>query len=171
MLSFAQNIPIITEHIAQLMLSEVQSVCDVGCGMGKYGLLIKERYLSIKAEQCIVPTWDRTLIGVEDNRFFLTNSPLRYIYDDLYISSVFDYLPGADFYFFIDVIEHWTYEQTMTLFTKIKVPILIATPKQCVMYKEHYYGDSRTHITQWEAKHFQGWKDISTPLSHIYVRP
>lgn len=169
MLSFPQNIPTITEFVVNALTNSINSVCDVGCGMGKYGLLIKERYLSVQAEKHIIPTWNKKLIGVEDNLFFHNNSPLDRIYDEVYLQSALSsILPAADLYLFIDLVEHWTKEQ----FDSLSLPghVLVSTPKECVMYTEHYYGDDRVHITQYTEEDFEGWINLSTPLSHIYVR-
>lgn len=171
MLSFPQNIPTILEFAAQALISGSNCVCDIGCGMGKYGLLIKERYLSIMAETLITPTWDKRLIAIEDNSFFYDNSPLDRIYDKTYNCSALQYpWPTADVYLLIDIVEHWSRHALGRSLANVKGTVLVSTPKECSMYTKHYYGDNRVHCTQYTEKDFEGWQELSTPLSHIYVR-
>jgi hypothetical protein len=37
------------------------------------------------------------------------------------------------------------------------------------MYEEHFYGDSRHHITQWNKDDFNVLENRSNHLSHIFI--
>ena len=173
MLSFPQNIPVIVEWVVDQMFDGgINSVCDIGCGMGKYGLLIKERYLSRRAEQNFYPKWDKTLIGIEDNSFFFENSPLEKIYDRAYFrNAIGNGVPEADLYLIIDVCEHYMRDNFEAFVdTLIGKTVLVSTPKRTVMYTEPYYGDPRHHITQFTAEDFDGWNvNLSTEQSWIFA--
>lgn len=171
MLSFLENAPVIVNFAANQFVDGIESICDVGCGMGKYGLLIKERYLSMMAELYITPRWDKKLIAVEDNMWFWQNSAIDEIYDDSFWDDAFDTLPDAEMYLFIDIAEHHSKEKFFELVNSLHgKTVLVSTPRNTVMYTEHYYGDARHHITQYLESDFSEWRhNLSTDLSLIYA--
>lgn len=173
MLSFRENIPIILKVIEE---KNPKKILDVGAGMGKYGLLIREQYLSKKAETGeIEPIDDIIIDAVEDTKYFLTNR-LKTIYNRVFEEDIFNLkVDNYDLILMVDTIEHWEREKTMDLLKALleKAPILISTPKRIGMYKQCFYGDKRHHITQYKESDFNEFKIEITnnPLSHIiYIK-
>jgi hypothetical protein len=157
MLSFKENIPIILETV---LSKNPMKIVDVGAGMGKYGLLLREQYLSFKTGKGeLSPLDDITIDAIEDTKYFFEfrRGLLEVIYDSVFKSSVFDitdilFQNKYDMVLLIDTVEHWTKEEALGLIRKINKysDILVSTPKKVSMYTKHYYGDPRHHITQWD---------------------
>lgn len=189
MLSFSENIPIILNAVDEL---KPQSVFDIGAGFGKYGLLLREQYLSRKtADGELSPVDDFIIDAVEDTRYFIRghngwrlndiyNGVFEYPISDmhLFIDESKEYMERYDLVLLIDIIEHWTLEFTKDILLQLSEHcnnILISTPIEVTMYQQHYYGDSRHHITQYSGQDlvmlnpFKYSKRIASPLSHIVM--
>ena len=176
MLSTKENIPIILETIRN---KDFKFIVDVGVGMGKYGLLIREQYLSAKAEKGDLSPFDDIVIdAIEDTKYFLKfrHGLLFSIYNDVFINDVFESVDiledkKYDIVLLIDTVEHWEKEKTLQLLRKINQysNILISTPKRASMYTKHYYGDPRHHITQWNESDFNEFKFDIIPSKHSHI--
>ena len=181
MLSYKENIPIILGAVEEL---NPKSVLDVGAGFGKYGLLIREQYLSTKAETSELSPSDEIVIdAIEDTKYMLQSRGMKAVYNSVIEESMFTVLTEPflqehqyDLLLLIDVIEHHSKDKIIALIeTVVKYSgLLISTPKHTVMYEEKYYGDERHHMSQWEMSDFSAFHDIKTvenPLSHIFIIP
>lgn len=168
MLSYLENIPTILDAVKK---TGARKILDVGGGMGKYAILIRENDLSSRTEKGeIIPVNDLIIDCCEDTKYFTEMKHHDGLYDNHFHKSVFE-LPfknDYDLILFIDTVEHWNKEETKELFKKLNGKKLISTPKNTVMYKEEFYGDPRHHQSQWNKEDFNG-KDFSTPLSYIYI--
>jgi len=177
MLSFKENIPIILQAVEEI---NPKSVLDIGAGMGKFGLLIREQYLSSKAEKGELEPVDNIVIdAVEDTKYLITDR-MRGIYNYVFEHSILDldFDPcNYDLMLLIDVVEHWEKQVGLDLLNRLtkKSAVLISTPKRVGMYKEHFYGDPRHHISQWVQEDFSdNFKDIKvyeSKFSHIIYIP
>lgn len=168
MLSYTENIPRILEAVKN---SGARRILDVGGGMGKYAILIRENDISSRAEKGeIIPNNDLIIDCCEDTKYFTEMKHHEGLYDNHYHKSVFDipFENNYDLILFIDTVEHWGKEETKELLSKLNGRKLISTPKNTVMYQEEFYGDPRHHQSQWNAEDFNGI-DYSTHLSHIYI--
>lgn len=183
MLSYKQNIPIILSEVEKL---NPKKVLDVGAGMGKFGLLIREQYLSKKAESGeLEPTEDIVIDAIEDTEYLLKGKPgnrLYSIYDRIIAKDVFtvgEFIKEQkyDLILLIDVVEHWEYLKAIHEldFMSQYSAVLVSTPKHTGMYKEHFYGDPRHHITQFTEENFKlNFPDcliVESRLSHIIIIP
>ena len=170
MLSYKENIPTILNAVEE---SGAKKILDVGCAFGKYGLLIREQYLSKKAESEITPIDDMIIDAVEYTKYFYDRPALKNIYNNVYPESMFDMVDIGlferyDLVLLIDVVEHYDKDFMKKFLSKINTKVLISTPKETVMYTEKYYGDGHCHISQWNKDDFIG-KDYSNNLSHIFI--
>ena len=168
MLSYIENIPTILRIIKD---SGARHILDVGGGMGKYAILIRENDLSSRAGQGeVVPVNDLVIDCCEDTKYFTGMKHHDGLYDHHFHKSVFKipFKNDYDLILFIDTVEHWNKEETKELLGKLNGRKLISTPKNTVMYQEHFYGDERHHQSQWNTEDFKG-DDYSTNLSHIYL--
>ncbi len=176
MLSFKENIPIILETV---LSKNPIKIVDIGAGMGKYGLLVREQYLSSKAEKGeLSPLDDITIDAIEDTEYFFEfrRGLLEVIYDNVFKGSVFDstdilFQNKYDMVLLIDTVEHWTKEEALSLIRKINKysDILVSTPKKTGMYTKHYYGDPRHHITQWNESDFNEFNFDIIPSKHSHI--
>jgi len=168
MLSYLDNIPTILKAVKD---TGAKRILDVGGGMGKYAVLIREDNLSGRAEHGeIIPTNDLIIDCCEDTKYFTEMKSHDGLYDNHYHSSVFDmkFPNDYDLILFIDTVEHWDKEKTKELLSKLNGRKLISTPTNTVMYTEEYYGDPRHHCSQWNREDFDGI-NYSNNLSHIFV--
>lgn len=167
MLSYKENIPKILQAIDE---SGAKKILDIGCAFGKYGLLIREQYLSKRAETELSPTDDMVIDAIEYTKYFYERPALKYIYNTVITKSMFEVedFSKYDLVLLIDVVEHYPKKEMKAFLRKIKTKVLISTPKDVVMYTEKYYGDEHVHVSQWNNFDFWG-KKYSTDLSHIYI--
>jgi len=168
MLSYPENIHTI---LTAVFNSGAKKILDVGGGMGKFAILIREEDLSLQAQAGnMTPHPSIQIDCCEDTKFFTEQPYHDFIYDNHYHVDVFslDFPMDYDLYLFIDTVEHWDKEKAKEMLSKLPGKKLISTPKNTTMYEEHFYGDSRHHISQWNEKDFNG-QDFSTDLSHIYI--
>jgi len=168
MLSYTENIPRILEAVKN---SGARRILDVGGGMGKYAILIRENDISSRTKKGeIIPNNDLIIDCCEDTKYFIEMKHHEGLYDNHYHKSVFEipFENNYDLILFIDTVEHWGKDETKELLYKLNGKKLISTPKNTVMYQEEFYGDPRHHQSQWNAEDFNG-VDYSTHLSHIYI--
>lgn len=173
MTSFVDNIPPIIKAIVEL---RPKNILDIGSAFGKYGLMTREALLSVQAEETgeIHPEPDFRLVACENSPYFIAKNLLPAIYDEVCTKNALDLsseeLSQFDLILLIDVIEHWSKEDYLNFVKKIPVStkVLISTPKEVCFYDKHYY-DCPPHITQFTAWDFDGYKDLSTKDSLIYL--
>ena len=172
MLSFIDNIPTILNAVKSV---SPKRILDVGGGMGKYSILIREDSISSRAEGGdMSPEQIITIDCNEDTEYFINQKHHDGLYDKHYHSSVFDFKNPNDYdlVLFIDSVEHWNKEETIALLKKFNGIKLISTPKNTVMYDEHYYGDARHHCSQWTLEDFKEFElvgDYSNGNSYILL--
>lgn len=127
------------------MQTNPQSVLDIGCGRGKYGLLCRE-YLE---------DWnggERIIDAVEAFPPYVTDL-IRGIYDHVYIGDASEVLVTTpmryDLYLLIDVLEHFSKEDGHKLLDLCKGDILVATPKQVREQGAVNGNEYEIHKSQW----------------------
>jgi 2-polyprenyl-3-methyl-5-hydroxy-6-metoxy-1,4-benzoquinol methylase len=121
-----------------------RKILDVGCGYGKYGVLLRE-YVEGH------PSVD----GVEAWEPYVEPHKLRGIYDNLYVEDVCglsqEILDQYDMVVMGDVIEHIGKHQALELLSRIKGWVVIATPF------DHFHTDeglppTEAHISHWTTE-------------------
>jgi 2-polyprenyl-3-methyl-5-hydroxy-6-metoxy-1,4-benzoquinol methylase len=129
-----------------------QSVLDVGCGFGKYGMLARE-YLEYWGAGAAL-NWKRKIDAVEGFANYIT--PLHhYIYNTIYVKNVLiiiDKLKGYDLVLLIDVLEHFDKPQGETLVESLishNKGILISTPKVFAEQGDTFGNEYERHKTVW----------------------
>lgn len=155
--SFKEVFPVIAGILEE---RQPARVLDMGIGYGKYGLAAREY-----ANPIVVN-------GVEAYEPYI-DAWQRGIYNYLYIKDIRDLtdeeLKSYDLYLMIDVIEHLTKEDGITLLNRIKGPILVSTPI------EEYYGEYdnhyENHISHWTVEDFATWphKHYPNKLATIVI--
>ena len=169
-MSYLSNIPQILQAVKE---SGARTILDIGPGFGKYGLLIREQYLSDKAAAGeLTPVDDLNIDCIETTKYFLDNKRLLSLYRSVTEGDFRDLSPlNYDLILLIDVIEHYPKEEILKWLHNNKGPYLISTPKDTTMYTQHFYGDPHVHQTQWDKSDFLEFsiKDYSTSDSHILL--
>lgn len=125
-----------------------RTILDVGCGFGKYGVLLKE-YLDPTPE---------IVDGVEAWEPYVINHNLKGIYNHLYLDDVTNLdkktLDKYDLVNMGDVIEHIEKEKALDLLTRISGWVIIATPF------DHFHTDeglppTEAHVSHWTKEDFR----------------
>lgn len=176
MTSHSENIPKILQAIDGV---NPKRILDIGVGFGKFGLLAREQYLSKKKEIELIPINDIIIDCCEITEYFINLPYHNSLYDHHFHQSFFelkDKLKDVqyDLILMIDVVEHYPKDEVKKWLREIlqnKNKILISTPKEVVMYTQHYYGDPNHHKSQWTREDFNEFKntDYSTDFSHIFL--
>lgn len=123
-----------------------KKILDVGCGYGKYSVLLRE-YLDP----------DPVVDGVEAWEPYVKKHGLKKLYHKLYVSDVLDLtqeeLDEYDLVMMGDVIEHIEKEPAIELLSRIKGWVIIATPF------DHFHTDeglppTEAHVSHWTIEDF-----------------
>jgi SAM-dependent methyltransferase len=134
---------------------EPRSVLDVGCGFGKYGVLLRE-YFDIWQERMDREEWQLHLEGIE--AFEKYHNPIHdYVYNKVYFAEaqkVFGQLGQFDVVLIADVIEHLEKEEAVALVKQCfeHAPVtIISTPR--AFYAQQALNDNpyemhRNHFTR-----------------------
>ena len=121
-------------------------ILDVGCGYGKYSVLLRE-YLDP----------DPIVDGVEAWEPYVNNFKLNNLYSTLYVSDVLDLskdiLDQYDLVMMGDVIEHIEKESALELLKRIRGWIIIATPFDH-FDTEDGLPPTEAHISHWTYDDF-----------------
>ncbi len=173
--SFSSNIESIVNAVMENTPARNPKILDIGGAFGKYGLLIREGIASIRSEQGdLSPDISDIIIDNLDIATYFTQFKwLREIYNHCLTADMFDNTEIINLYdiaLLIDVVEHFSKEQIQDFLSKIKVPVLISTPKEVYMYEHEHYGFAK-HISQWSPEDFGDRikKDYSTKDSWIFL--
>lgn len=121
-------------------------ILDVGCGYGKYSVLLRE-YLDP----------DPIVDGVEAWEPYVENFKLKNLYSTLYVDNVLnlsqEVLDCYDLVMMGDVLEHIEKEDALKLLERMKGWIIIATPF------DHFHTDeglppTEAHVSHWTEQDF-----------------
>jgi 2-polyprenyl-3-methyl-5-hydroxy-6-metoxy-1,4-benzoquinol methylase len=152
-------------------------ILDIGAGFGKYGLLLRECFLSLQsALGDFTPRDIISIDGLDSSPYFIDWYKDKNIYHKFYDCDLFELsfqeLSKYDLILLIDVVEHHEKERIFDWYSKNKLmnKLFISSPIQTVMYTERHY-DSNPHITQWNMEDFRRMnvklQDFSTYYSWI----
>lgn len=128
---------------------------DIGCGSGKYGMLIKE-YLS--------PT---LLDAVEVHKEYLNDCHF-WIYDCVHVQDIMTFDFGQkpyDMYLLLNIIDHLTKDDAVSLIKKIPGDILIAVPQ--TWYQHDHEDIWERHKSFWKKEDFNELFENDWRIEHI----
>lgn len=154
MTSFAENIKNILEAIVE---TDPKRILDIGSGFGKYSVTAREA-IPVRAERGDLTPVDDLEIGCVEMKLY------QFHYHTDARNIEWKDMPKFDLVLLIDVVEHWSKEDSKKLIADIKnntgAKILISTPKK----------DCPKHVSQWSREDFEGFiLDKSTEQSHIFI--
>lgn len=161
--SHIENVPVIVKAVQRLA---PKSVLDIGIGMGKYGLLIRE-YLGGDTGRP-----DVVVDGIEGYGGYITDIH-RAVYRELYLTDLRDFDFRAahyDLFLMVDVLEHVDKDEGHRVLRDIGGSVLVSTPKED--YRAHYaHNPLEDHRSHWTIEDFAGYRgiDLSNELSTIVV--
>ncbi|MBE3598511.1 MAG: glycosyltransferase family 4 protein [Limnochordaceae bacterium] len=157
--SYFQAIPTV---LSQVILAQPTSVLDVGVGFGKYGVLLRE-VLELPVGRYNRTMWKTRIDGVE--AFADYENPIHHFaYDHVYYGDVrvlIDSLPEYDVVLLIDVLEHFTKLEGLTLvrqlLRKARRFVLISTPLYPDTQDSYLGNQFEAHKSRWHTLDFVGF--------------
>lgn len=157
----------INEIAELIMLTQAQSVLDVGIGFGKYGFLARE-YLELWDGRKRYDDWQRRIDGIEVFPRYV-GALQRAIYDEIYVGDALEVLPHLDHHYdlvlLIDVLEHVPEETGVALLEaarRVGRNLIVATPLDIGHQGEVFGNPHETHHFQWTKRHLH-------PLGGFFV--
>lgn len=161
--SHIDNVPAIIKIVQRLA---PKTVLDVGVGMGKYGLLIRE-YLGGDTGRA-----DVVIDGIEGFDGYVTDIH-RAVYRDLFETDFrdFDFRSAHyDLYLMVDVLEHVEKADGHRILRDMAGTVLVSTPRED--HRAHYeHNPLEDHRSHWMLEDFADYRgvDFSNELSTIVV--
>ena len=143
-----------------------RSICDIGIGCGKYGMLFREGLGLRRPDEPLAGksllAEDFRLDGVEVCEAYVGPAQ-RAIYDHIYIGDIVelcDKLGDYDLFTMLDVIEHMDLETGMTLLkrlrAKARIGVLVVTPIGEYPQGELYGNPHEVHRSTWGKAQWKG---------------
>jgi hypothetical protein len=156
------------DHVARL---EPKSVLDIGFGLGKWGMLLRE-VLDIIAGRVDPDEWVARIDGIDA---VAHESPIvDWAYDDIRICDVrdvVDELSGYDLVLMADIIEHFEKEPGLALLTQ-----LLAQNRNVLITTPFHFGPQvvdgnpyETHRSHWTIDDFRPWAFDYDAFSEVLI--
>jgi 2-polyprenyl-3-methyl-5-hydroxy-6-metoxy-1,4-benzoquinol methylase len=133
------------------------TITEIGCGMGKYGLLIRE-YLDVNVHAQLQRTKQQTKITAIEAQEPYINQYHYNIYDEVIIDdvrNVIDTITNQDIIMMVDVVEHFDKPEAYNIINKLKKQnkhILIVVPDHHIPQGTVYGNVHETHKAVWDDK-------------------
>lgn len=149
----------LNEIMELIMLTDPESLLDIGVGFGKYGFLSRE-YLELWNSGNDYLHWTRQIDGIEAFEKYLT--PVHHqVYNTIFIGDALSVLPGIthryDLILMIDVLEHFSFEdgkKVLEQCCRCGRNILVSVPAMMSEQGEVYGNPYETHKYQWRKCDF-----------------
>jgi hypothetical protein len=132
-----------------------RSVLDLGCGTGKFGFLLRERF-DLSQGRVHRDEWALRIDGVEGFTPYISEMH-RLIYNEVFAQDIRTFVssPGRhyDLVLLLDVIEHFSAESAQSIVSEVMNftnSLLITTPPGYYSQVGHR-NDLETHLSWWPA--------------------
>lgn len=160
------SIQVYGQMVEALVPIKINSVLDIGIGMGANGVAIRNW-----KDSGYKPNFKTRLVGVE--AFEDYRNPTWDLYDKIFvddITKILDELPNFDAILMTDVIEHFSKEDGIKLIERLKPKankiLFISTPAIWMEQGAAYGNEYERHRSLWSAKEFSmlGFKIVDNGL-------
>src|SRR5262245_1741453 len=143
------------------------SALDIGCGFGKYGVLIRE-YLDVWNERYDRALWKCRIVGVEGYEGY-RNPIWDYVYHEVLIGDAREVVPRLDGRFDLavlaDVIEHFDRDDARRLVEAClqkSAVCIVSTPKEFYPQPDIMGNEYERHRCLWTAGDFPAGTHVVT---------
>lgn len=153
-----------------------RAVLDIGCGFGKYGVLLRE-YLDVWDERVEAKTWQVQLIGID--AFAPYRNPIwDYVYQQVHVGEAQRVLPTLgqfDVILIADVIEHLDRAAAAELVhccLEHSPVVIVSTPREFCEQGDVNQNPYERHRSAWTASDFPpGVQVVTIPalICDVYV--
>lgn len=155
----------IPKVIDLILNSPHQSILDVGPGFGKYGVLCREYcdliplWFEKRLDGFDRKNWQVRIDAVEPCEKYITDLH-RYIYDNIYIDTIEDFISICDSYdliLMIGIIEHLEKNKALKVIKTAKdkfKSILLVTPNGFRPQKAEWDNPLEKHLSGWMIQDF-----------------
>jgi hypothetical protein len=133
-------------------------VLDLGCGFGKYGVLLRE-YLDVAKGRARPDQWTTEIVAIEG--FHPNRNPIHdFVYNQVHYGNAVDILPGLgqfDLVLMCDVIEHFEKDVAARLVEAILGQarfLVVSTPRQFSPQGAENGNPYQIHRCVWSARDF-----------------
>ena len=158
--------------VSQLIRAHPNTVLDIGCGWGKYGVLARE-YLELWREDTSLER-DVFIDAIEAHEPYI-GLLHRAVYDNVHVGdalALLPTLPNYDYILLIDVLEHFTKEEGNTLLDLCAVKgdkTLVVTPFKPRAQGASYGNEYETHRSKWSLSDFDRFATTHSMSSALVV--
>lgn len=135
-----------------------QTILDIGCGFGKYGMLMRE-YLELWEERLNPERWQTKIVGIDAFEGY-RNPIWDFVYNSVHIGDAEKILPtlgSFDLILIADVIEHFDKENAINLLNfcleKAEV-IIISTPREFYAQGDSFGNNYEIHRCLFQLEDF-----------------
>jgi 2-polyprenyl-3-methyl-5-hydroxy-6-metoxy-1,4-benzoquinol methylase len=134
------------------------SVLDIGCGFGKYGVLLRE-YLDVWHQRLVAKQWQVELVGIEAHKGYL-NPVHDFVYSKVHCGEAQQVLPKLgqfDVVLIADVIEHLEKDEASELVQEClrhSPVVIISTPVAFYPQGEVLENPYEVHRNRWDRDDF-----------------
>ena len=141
-----------------LMNLKPKSVLDVGCGFGKYGMLMRE-YLDIGQGRLERPRWQVRLVAIDAFGGY-RNPVWDFVYEEIHIGEAQAIVPTLgrfDAILIADVIEHLDMEVGTELVRQCLAHtgvLIVSTPREFAVQHDTHGNPYERHRSAWAARDF-----------------
>lgn len=146
------NIPPVVIAVASF---KPRSILDIGCGFGKYGVLLRE-YMDIANGRYARGTWQTRIVGLDG--FADYRNPIwDAVYDEVQVGEARALLPAMgqfDVILIADVIEHFEKPAAVELVKQaagMSRAVIISTPYVFNPQGSEFGNDFERHLCHWGA--------------------
>lgn len=162
----------ISDVVSAFLALSPRSVLDIGCGFGRWGFLARE-FCDVSWERYAKTTWKTRVDAVEAFEDYISPHH-RYIYDNIYVARVQDFIEEMDSYDLIcmgDVLEHLEKKEGIGLLHDLRgkcskglivgVPLGERWPQGAVLgnpFEEHLSVWTRRDLCAQQASHIRVYR-------------
>ncbi|MCX7825231.1 MAG: class I SAM-dependent methyltransferase [Verrucomicrobiae bacterium] len=140
--------------VGMMVYLDPQSILDVGCGCGKYGVLARE-YLELALDHGPNDPWRRRMEAIEGFGGYLT--PLhKFIYDQVHVGNALEIMPKLDgpydLVLLIDTLEHLERDAGLELLRQCRRlgrNVIVSTPHRPARQGAELGNPLEQHRSRW----------------------